>query len=229
MVYQSLHGILVALENTIERRFYRDYYTGDILACLEDDGSKKVLSILKESKLTELEFLNCLAFEKTMYENNRFILHSSFIETKYGAILFTAPSGTGKSTQAELWRTYRNVDVINGDRSGLWKEGNQWMAGGVPWCGTSGIMKNKTLPLKAIVILEQALENCIQEINYGAKVGRILEQLTVNPWNSEMLVAAKMFSMYLAKEVPIIKLLCRPDLGAVETLEKELERYGYGE
>ena len=33
------------------------------------------------------------------------VLHSSYVLTKQGeALLFSAPSGTGKSTQAELWR-----------------------------------------------------------------------------------------------------------------------------
>ncbi|WP_370839368.1 hypothetical protein [Intestinibacter bartlettii] len=31
-------------------------------------------------------------------------------------ILFSAPSGTGKSTQADLWEKYENAEIINGDR-----------------------------------------------------------------------------------------------------------------
>lgn len=159
-----------------------------------------------------------------MSEKGRFILHSSFIETEKGAVLFTAPSGTGKSTQADLWEKYRGIEIINGDRSGIWKENDIWMAGGVPWCGTSGIMKNKMMPLRAIVILRQGAENEIQQMRFPMKVGRILEQITVNPWNKEMLLTAQIFCMTLCKEVPIILLSCRPDEGAVEVLERELER-----
>ena len=97
-------------------------------------------------------------------------------------------------------------------------------SGGVPWCGTSGIMKNKIVPLKAIVILKQGKENMIQEIPFSYKVKALLEQITVNPWNKKMLISAQMFCMLLCQEIPVIQLSCRPDLGAVKLLEQELER-----
>lgn len=179
--------------------------------------------MLKNEKLLqELDLINCLALEKTLSECGRFVLHSSFIKTMGGAVLFTAPSGTGKSTQAELWKRYKNAGIINGDRAGIWKAGSKWMAGGVPWCGTSGIMQNEILPLKAVVILRQGSENQIMEMSIPAKAGRLLEQLTVNPWNQEMLISAQIFCLKLCQEIPIIQLVCRPDKDAVEVLEKEL-------
>ena len=226
-IFKNIQGLSVISEGKTEYRFYRNFFTGEIRELLIDDGKSKKLEILsdgKEQSLTELDLINCIAFEKTMSEKGRFILHSSFIETENGAILFTAPSGTGKSTQADLWEKYRGIEIINGDRSGIWKENDIWMAGGVPWCGTSGIMKNKMMPLRAIVILRQGAENEIQQMRFPMKVGRILEQITVNPWNKEMLLTAQIFCMTLCKEVPIILLSCRPDEGAVEVLERELER-----
>ena len=53
-----------------------------------------------------------------MSHNHRVILHSSFISRQGEGILFTAPSGTGKSTQADLWKRHEEgVTIINGDRS----------------------------------------------------------------------------------------------------------------
>lgn len=226
-VFANIQGLRVVQKGTTEYRYYRNFFTGEIRELLIDDGTEKVLQILETddgSSMTELDLINCLAFEKTMCEAGRFILHSSFIETDKGAILFTAPSGTGKSTQAELWRKYRGSEVINGDRSGIWKENDTWMAGGVLWCGTSEIMKNRKMPLRAIVILKQGPENEILKMRFPTKVGQILEQITVNPWNKQMIADAKLFCMLLCQEVPIIYLSCRPDEGAVEALEKELER-----
>lgn len=45
-------------------------------------------------------FLEMLALEKYLLKRNALILHSSFIEYRNKGIVFTAPSGTGKSTQA---------------------------------------------------------------------------------------------------------------------------------
>lgn len=225
--FQNMQGLRVVLDRSVEYRYYSDFFTGEIRELLIDRGKQKELQILKQKDhqlLTELDLLNCLAFEKMMSEHQRFILHSSFIDTKKGAVLFTAPSGTGKSTQAELWYKYRNAEIINGDRAGIWKENCVWMAGGVPWCGTSGIMQNKQIPLRAIVILKQAKENEIKNIHFPYKVSHLLAQLTVNPWNRKMITLAQMFCMLLCQEVPVIQLSCRPDKEAVEILEHELER-----
>ena len=222
-IFRNIQGLNVVLNDSIEYRYYRDFFTGDIRELLIDDGRYKVLHILKSAEsLHELDLINCLALEKTLSEYGRFVLHSSFIKTMGGAVLFTAPSGTGKSTQAELWKQYKNAEIINGDRAGIWKESNKWMAGGVPWCGTSEIMKNEILPIKAVVILRQGSENQITEMSVTSKTGRVLEQLTVNPWNREMLISAQIFCLRLCQEIPIIQLTCRPDKGAVEMLEKEL-------
>ncbi len=85
-------------------------------------------------------------------------------------------------------------------------------------------MKNTVMPLRAIVILQQGPENEIRNIRYSAKTARILEQITVNPWNREMLIAAQEFCMLLCQEVPVFLLSCRPDQDAVKVLEKELEK-----
>ncbi len=224
-LFESFQGIHVYKNDSFETRVFHNPFTMEKYAKLVDYGNHKELQILENKEFSEMELGNCLGLEKTMYEHGRFILHSSFIQTEKGVILFTAPSGTGKSTQADLWRQYRGIEIINGDRSGIWKENDKWMAGGVPWCGTSGIMKNKIMPLRAIVVLKQGPVNEIQKVSFPYKVARILEQITVNPWNEEMIKRAKMFSMLLCQEIPVVQLSCLPDLGAVEVLEKELEKY----
>ena len=80
--------------------------------------------------------------EQVLNSYNTFLLHSSFIKWKDKAILFTAPSGTGKSTQADLWEKYENAEIINGDRSGIRKMDGKWTAYGLPIAGSSGIYKN---------------------------------------------------------------------------------------
>ncbi|MDO4492003.1 MAG: hypothetical protein Q4B85_13140 [Lachnospiraceae bacterium] len=175
--------------------------------------------------LTELDLINGIGFEQLLAEKGRFILHSSFIRTKYGAVLFTAPSGTGKSTQAELWRKYRGAEILNGDRTGIWKENGRFLAGGVIWCGTSGIMENEILPVAAIVVLKQGPVNRISPLRMISKVGRMMEQTTINAWNREMYLKAQEFWMDLCSQVPVLELTCRPDEGAVQVLEEELEKY----
>lgn len=83
---------------------------------------------------------------RMLAEHGGVVLHSSYIITQRGeALLFSAPSGTGKSTQAELWRSYAGAKVINGDRA-LVKAENGVTANGILFSGTSGISENVTAP-----------------------------------------------------------------------------------
>ena len=70
-------------------------------------------------------------------------------------ILFSGPSGIGKSTQAGLWTKYRKARVINGDRTLLKKENGRWMSLGWPICGSSEICYNEAYPVKAVIFLGQ--------------------------------------------------------------------------
>ena len=104
-----------------------------------------------------------ISLAQLMLGQNAFFIHSSFISVNGKAILFSAPCGTGKSTQAALWERYRNAKVINGDKAGILVE-NSVYACGVPFCGTSGICQNRTMPLGAIVLLSQGESNSVKRL-----------------------------------------------------------------
>lgn len=230
LVYNNYPGISVFMDAGIEYRYFYDLFTGQDYACLkipdilQYDGTKLYLQkqYLQKHNLSEQQILNCLAVERICMAENRLILHSSFIDTGNGALLFSAPSGTGKSTQAELWRKYRRSRIINGDRSAIWKENGKWLAGGVPWCGTSGIMKNEVLPLKAIILLAQKPKNEVMKPRLIEKVKRLVEQTTINPWNRKMLHWAETLITELCSEILVLQLNCRPDEEAVNILDQYL-------
>ena len=226
--YQYGHGMYVFYQDGIEYRYMLNHMTMQIDKVLVNDGKKQILKILKSTlaiPISEMALFNALGLEALFYERGRIFLHSSFIETEQGAILFTAPSQTGKSTQANLWNKYRDAAVINGDRAGIWKENGRWMAGGIPWCGTSGISENRNIPLLAIVIIKQGPVNQIEPIRFGSKIGRLMEQTTINPWNNEMYQKIQELYIELCQEVPVLSFSCRPDEDAVDVLEMELKKY----
>lgn len=103
-------------------------------------------------------FHSLLAMEKRMLSLDGLILHCAYLEHSGEAILFSAPSETGKSTQAHLWERYRDGSrTINGDRALLQKSGGRWMAHGWPVCGDSGLCNNSAAPVRAIVMLSQGM------------------------------------------------------------------------
>ena len=94
---------------------------------------------------------------------------------------------------------------------------------GYPACGTSGICVNRTLPLKAIVVLSQASENLVQRLSAGEKVRALVSATELYPWDHEEINMALNIAQNLSLEIPILKLCCRPDQEAVKILKDYLE------
>ena len=157
-------------------------------------------------------------------ENDGFILHSSCIAYQGEAILFTAPSGTGKSTQADLWKKYRGAEIINGDRMMVQVTETGCRTVGIPFSGSSGICKNKTLPLKAIVCLSQAPENTICRLRGVRAFRQIWEGCSVPTWDRPAVEQCMNTVTRVLGTVPVWHLCCRPDEGAVQTLEEKLAK-----
>ena len=76
-------------------------------------------------------------FYSQLLRHNGIMLHSSCVVVDDGAYLFTARSGTGKSTHTNLWlekfgdRAY----ILNDDKPALRLENGTWFAYGTPWSG----------------------------------------------------------------------------------------------
>ena len=157
-----------------------------------------------------------------MLEAGGCILHASYIAWKDKAILFTAPSGTGKSTQAALWQTLQGAEVINGDRAVIRMDAGVPVACGLPYAGSSGICKNRTLPLAAIVYLSQAPETELHTLTGYRAFRRIWEGFSLNVWNRQDLLTGTEIVDEIIRKVPVFHLACTPDESAVTILEQEL-------
>lgn len=153
------------------------------------------------------------------------IFHASYIQHNGRAILFTAPSQTGKSTQAELWRVHRGAQVINGDKAGVRLDGAP-MAHGVPFSGTSGICRNVSLPLEAIVVLSQAPVNTVRRLPPSEAAAALCGNVFVDHYIPEEWQQALNLLLDLVAGVPVYALACTPDVRAVEALEQAMAREG---
>lgn len=138
------------------------------------------------------------------------------------AILFSAPSETGKSTQAALWEQYRGARVVNGDRSLLMRENGKRYAHGWPICGSSEICHNEGYPIRAIVMLYQAKENVIRKLKGAEAVKKVVSQMMINTWNKEFVIVAMDLVQQLVTEVPVYELGCNISEDAVKCLESVL-------
>lgn len=167
--------------------------------------------------------LNCLAAEHLLAENRGFVFHCAFISSQGKAVLFTAPSGTGKSTQAELWQQHRGTETVNGDRAAVRITDDGPIACGIPFAGSSGICKNQMLPLAAVVYLKQAPETTIRCLRGAEAFRRVWEGISVNVWDRADVDSVSESVQQLLMTVPVYELACTPDESAILALEGVLE------
>ena len=149
------------------------------------------------------------------------VLHSAYIVTSAGeAILFSGPSGVGKSTQAALWARCAGARVVNGDRA-LVDVGKK-TANGIFYSGTSGISENVTAPVRAIVLLGQGSENRVFVPSPQAAFAGVLSQCAYYEWDARSAEQMTECVARLVSDVPVLRMDCLPDATAVEALRGKL-------
>ena len=157
-----------------------------------------------------------------MIDDGALILHSAYMNYRGKAVLFSAPSETGKSTQANLWEKYRDTYTVNGDRSLLIRENDGWYAYGWPICGSSEICRNEVYPIQAIVMLKQAKENKAYPLKGFQAMREVMEQITINTWDREFQIRVMDQLEKLLNEIPVYRLECNISEEAVKCLEEVL-------
>lgn len=195
-------------------------------ACYMETGPDEARVLLSAGRTAEMGvdtmFNSLLALEKRLLDREGLVLHCAYMDLDGQAVLFSAPSGTGKSTQAELWRRYRGTRTVNGDRCLLQKIGDVWFARGWPVCGSSEICFREDLPVRAVVTLSQAPEDRIWRLSPAQAFTQLFSQITVNRWNREASLRAMELTEQLIGAVPVYHLACTMSESAVRALESAL-------
>lgn len=179
-------------------------------------------SLYAEGSDIDTMFCGLLALERRMVQHDSLILHCAYIRYKDEAILFSAPSETGKTTQANLWEKYRHSETINGDKSLLQKIDGRWMAQGWPVCGSSDVCRNESTPIRAIVMLSQDRTNHAERLKGMAAFTQLYSQITVNSWNRDFVNHNMDLIEQLITDVPVYHLGCTISEEAVSCLANAL-------
>ena len=113
-----------------------------------------------------------------LFAYDTLLFHGSVVAVDGAAYLFTAKSGTGKSTHTRLWREVfgDRAVMVNDDKPFLRLTENAPLACGSPWNGKHGLGTNLCVPLKAVCILERGDENRIQKITAKQALPMLVQQ-----------------------------------------------------
>jgi hypothetical protein len=151
------------------------------------------------------------------------VLHAAGVVTKGKGLAFIGRSGMGKSTQAGLWERWRGAAVLNDDRPAVTFEPGGAVIHGTPWSGSSGKRLAHSVPLKALVMLEQARQNLASRLTGSEALPWLLPRVFMPYWSEAGMESALRMVERLVRGVTIIHLACQPNPGAVACLERELE------
>ncbi|MEQ8154200.1 MAG: hypothetical protein ABRQ25_04865 [Clostridiaceae bacterium] len=168
--------------------------------------------------LGEILFRNGLLF------NRGLVLHASAVQYEGKGIVFSAPSETGKTTQASLWCENMGATLINNDRPAIKIIGDKPYVYGTPWSGLPSECNNNYAPLTAIVMLEQSYENSIYKLNTQEAILRLMPRCFLPYYDKSLMNIAINNLEDLLKGTPIYLLKCRPDKEAVELVYKTIWR-----
>lgn len=215
------------------------YYKEEKRVCLAKGGIRGYLSTtIYDEEFVDLEcqlhfpedeslrtlgtLLRLLPMCEILQQKGALFFHASQIEVNGKGILFTAPSGTGKSTQAKLWQSHRGANIICNDRT-LVRNDKTY---GYPVDGSDPVISGEILPLGAIVLLKQGKENHIQRFLPKKALTNLFPQLIIEIWDDRARVLAVEQLISYISEYPVYLLECTPDERAVVCLEQQLKKDG---
>ena len=227
--YIEINSVYDELKN-----FFKDYLVNDVTPDFSVSLSKE--DILAEQEATSENqfsptYLETLALLRKLAEilpsHNRILMHGASISYNEHAYLFTAPSGTGKSTHIRLWKKYLGDDVkiVNGDKPFISLE-NEPMIYGSPWAGKENWHRNCKKPLKGICFVQRGTTNSIRRIEASDCLSLLFKQVYLPADTLAAGLTLELVDM-LIKKVPLYVLTCDMSEDAVRCSFEALTGLSY--
>ena len=152
---------------------------------------------------------------QTLLRDDVLLFHASAIAVDGAGYLFTAPSGTGKSTHARLWRELLGdrAVMVNDDKPLLHITERGVTVYGTPWSGKHDLHADLCVPVRAICVLHQAPENTIAPITPLQALPMLLQQ-SYRPQEQAALEHTVRLLERLSDRVRLFSMGCTPDIEA---------------
>ena len=216
----NIAGFVIEIRrrNSLLEQSCADYvYTGDRSPeiVVDFDGQyleKEIESERKEGAFLSIEQSEHLAIYRVictkMLEKDCFLMHASVIADGESCYAFTAPSGTGKSTHARLWReSFPHTFMVNDDKPLIKIQDGEVFACGTPWCGKHNLGSNVSLPLRGIGIIERSKELFVRPVDAKNELTMILNQI-YRPKTPALLFKTLDLLNIMLEKVPLYRIGC---------------------
>lgn len=160
---------------------------------------------------------------EALFVYDTLLFHGSVVAVDGVAYMFTAKSGTGKSTHTRLWRQLlgERAVMVNDDKPFLRVTEGEILACGSPWNGKHRLGANICVPLRAICILARGAENRIAKISAGETLHMLLQQSN-RPADPQMLPKYMELVDAVVTQVDFYRLHCNMDMEAAAVAYKAM-------
>lgn len=228
----NIAGVIVEMNPMFDRTISqaKPYLTTslnnpDISIELSIEKLEEIKKRYNHLNLEEIEyiFLGQL-FYRHILKYNGILLHSSCVVKDKQAYLFSAPSGTGKSTHTNLWlEEFKDAYILNDDKPAIIYKDNTLYAAGTPFSGKHDISKNLLVPIKGICFIERSSNNWIKEISSKQAIFEILNQTERIPYENDMTLILSHIEN-IVKNTKIYKMGCNISIDAVYTSYNKMRK-----
>lgn len=149
------------------------------------------------------------------------VFHAAGLDDRGQGLLLVGHSGAGKSTQCGLWEAAGAV-AMNDDRVAARLLPGGPVIFGTPWGGTAEIARQHQAPLRAIIVIEQALENVLDPLPPAEAAALLLPRTFLPYWDAGLMANATTQLHRLLDLVPIYRLANRADAAVVDLVRSTL-------
>ncbi len=229
MLWETREQVVCGTESGTAHYYRNIWDEAPFFACLtrrSDAPAQLDLQIVPEKMLhkdADRMLLGLVEMERLFHERRQALFHASWVMREGKALLFSGACGVGKTTQAELWHTFRGARIVNGDKTGLSFQEGGLTAFGTPFSGSSRYCEDETAQVAAIVLLEQAPTDTIRRLSVKEAVRALASQMPCQKWLASDVSAVLEFAELAARRVPIYLLSCTKERSAVDLLDQTLK------
>lgn len=227
----ELAGLVIDIKEPGEytKNMCKDYlYNGeklpDIIIENDENAINKEREIYPDAPADYLQNI-CIYRQicKRTVDFGAMLIHSAAISVDNEGYLFTALSGTGKTTHVNLWlnKFKDRAQIVNGDKPIVREVDGKFHVFGTPWCGKEGINNNIHVPIKGICILQRGSENSIKKISHTEAVTELMGQ-TSRPSSAPGMIALLDIMDKLITTVPVYRLSCNMNPDAADVSYNEM-------
>lgn len=193
--------------------------TWGCLLCSKDYREGQIIMTRRISKMV-IDNSLMIMFALATAGKNTLLFHAAVVSSEGKGYLFLGPSGTGKSTHAQLWIKHIGGTELVNDDNPVVRDGIVY---GSPWSGKTPCYRNVSVPIGGIVMLSQASHNKILRLRGIHAYLAMVESVGGKLWDSRIAECLYQTENRLASTIPLWHLECLPDKEAARLCHETIK------